>query len=83
MSRMAMTSRVRLNRRQYDKVAKSMGWSSLRQAAAAVGCEPSTLSRILNGDSACSGEFIASLLKAAAPWEFTDLFMCEHDLAAA
>jgi hypothetical protein len=79
---MAMTSRVRLNLRQYEKVAASKSWTSQRKAAEAIGCEPSTLGRILVGESACSGEFIASLLKAAKPWEFDDLFVCEHEADA-
>ena len=74
---MAMTSRTRLNVRQYEKVAASKGWTSLRKAVADIGCEPSTLSRILSGEQACSGEFIASLLAAAAPWDFNDLFIVE------
>lgn len=78
MRSMAMTSKVRLNLRQYEKVAASKGWTSQRKASEVIGCEPSTLGRILAGESSCSGEFIASLLKAAKPWEFDDLFVCEH-----
>lgn len=75
MDTIAMTSKVRLNIRQYQKVAESKGWTSIRKASEVIGCEPSTLSRILNGEQSCSGEFIASLLGAARPWEFNDLFL--------
>lgn len=68
---------IRLNVRQYQKIAASKGWSTTTAAAKAIGCEVSTLSRILRGERACGGEFIANLLTAAAPWDFNDLFEVE------
>jgi hypothetical protein len=43
------------------------GLDSTTAAARAIGCEVSTLSRILKGERSCGGEFIANLLVAAAP----------------
>lgn len=68
---------IRLNLRQYNKIAASKGWGSTTAAARAIGCEVSTLSRILRGERACGGEFIANLLVAADPWDFNDLFEIE------
>lgn len=70
---------VRLNVRQFNKIAASKGWGSTTAAARAIGCEVSTLSRILRGERACGGEFIANLLVAAQPWDFSDLFSVEGD----
>lgn len=72
-----MGSLIRLKVRQYEKVAASKGWTSTTSAARAIGCEVSTLSRILRGERACGGEFIANLLVAASPWDFNDLFEVE------
>lgn len=74
-----MGALVRLNLRQYAKVAESKGWKTTTAAARAIGCEVSTLSRILRGERACGGEFIANLITAAKPWEFNDLFYIEVD----
>lgn len=74
-----MGALVRLNIGQYRKIAESKGWKTITAAAGAVGCEVSTLSRILKGERACGGEFIANLLTAAKPWEFNDLFYIEAD----
>lgn len=74
-----MGALVRLNVRQYRKVAESKGWKTITAASQAIGCEVSTLSRILRGERACGGEFIANLLVAAKPWEFNDLFYVEVD----
>lgn len=70
---------IRLNVRQFNKIAASKGWGSTTAAAKAIGCEVSTLSRILRGERACGGEFIANLLVAAQPWDFNDLFEVESD----
>ena len=70
---------VRLKVNQFSKIAASKGWTSTTAAAKAIGCEVSTLSRILRGERACGGEFIANLLVAAAPWDFNDLFEVEVD----
>jgi hypothetical protein len=70
---------VRLKVNQFSKIAASKGWNSTTAAAKAIGCEVSTLSRILRGERACGGEFIANLLVAAAPWDFNDLFEVEVD----
>lgn len=74
-----MGALVRLNIRQFNKIAESKNWKSTSAAARAIGCEVSTLSRILRGERACGGEFIANLLTAAKPWEFNDLFYIETD----
>jgi hypothetical protein len=79
MEVLAMGALVRLNLRQYTKIAESKGWATTTAAARAIGCEVSTLSRILRGERACGGEFIANLLVAAKPWEFNDLFYVEGD----
>lgn len=79
MEVLGMGALVRLNVRQYQKIAESKGWGSTTAGARAIGCEVSTLSRILKGERACGGEFIANLLTAAAPWEFNDLFYVETD----
>jgi hypothetical protein len=68
---------IRLDIRQFNKIAASKGWTTTTAAAKAIGCEVSTLSRIIRGERACGGEFIANLLVAAAPWEFNDLFQVE------
>lgn len=72
-----MGALIRLKISQYNKIASSKGWNSTTAAARAIGCEVSTLSRILRGERACGGEFIANLLTAAAPWDFNDLFEVE------
>ena len=83
-----MGALVRLNLRQFAKIAESKGWVkadgsiAVSKAASAIGCEPSTVSRILRGERACGGEFIANLLVAATPWEFNDLFWVETEDAA-
>ncbi|GAW57327.1 hypothetical protein [Nocardioides sp. PD653] len=74
-----MGALVRLNLRQYAKIAESKGWKTATAASREIGCEVSTLSRILRGERACGGEFIANLLVAARPWEFNDLFYVEAD----
>lgn len=74
-----MGALVRLNIRQFHKIAESKNWKTTTAAARAIGCEVSTLSRILRGERACGGEFIANLLTAAKPWEFNDLFYIETD----
>lgn len=80
-----MGALVRLNLRQFEKIAASKGWVksdgtvAVTRAAHAIGCEPSTLGRILKRERACGGEFIANLLTAARPWEFSDLFWIEQD----
>lgn len=79
MEVIGMGALVRLNLRQYAKIAESKGWKSTTAAAREIGCEVSTLSRILRGERACGGEFIANLLVAARPWEFNDLFYVEVD----
>jgi hypothetical protein len=68
---------IRLNVKQFNKIAASKGWGSTSAAARSIGCEVSTLSRILKGERACGGDFIANLLVAAAPWDFNDLFEVE------
>lgn len=79
-----MGALVRLNLRQFNKIAESKGWTkpdgtiAVSRAATAIGCEASTVSRILRGQRACGGEFIANLLTAAKPWEFNDLFYVEE-----
>lgn len=77
MGARVMGSVVRLKIGQFNKIAASKGWTSTTAAAKAIGCEVSTLSRIIRGDRACGGEFIANLLTAAAPWDFNDLFEVE------
>lgn len=72
-----MGALIRLNVRQFHKIAESKQWGSTTAAARAIGCEVSTLSRILRGERACGGEFIANLLVAAKPWEFNDLFIVD------
>lgn len=72
-----MGALVRLKVAQFNKIAASKGWGSTTAAARAIHCEVSTLSRILRGERACGGEFIANLLVAAAPWDFNDLFEVE------
>lgn len=72
-----MGALVRLNIPQYRKIAATKGWGSTTAAARAIGCEVSTLSRILNQERACGGDFIANLLVAARPWDFNDLFTVE------
>lgn len=79
MEVLGMGALVRLNLRQYRKIAESKGWRTTTAAARAIGCEVSTLSRILRGERACGGEFIANLLVAASPWEFNDLFYVERE----
>lgn len=69
-----MGALVRLNVRQFNKIAASKDWKTTTAAARAIGCEVSTLSRILRGERACGGEFIGNLLVAARPWDFSDLF---------
>ena len=50
----------------------------VRHAAQDIGCDPSTLSRILRGEAACGGEFIANLLDAIGPvYRFDDVFRVE------
>lgn len=73
-----MGSLIRLNLRQYEKIAASKGWTSITAASRVIGCEVSTLSRILKGQRACGGEFIANLLVAVKPWEFNDLFIIDE-----
>lgn len=73
-----MGALIRLNIPQFQKIAASKGWSSTTAMARAIGCEVSTVSRILRGHRACGGEFIANLLVAAAPWDFNDLFTVEE-----
>ncbi|MCU1592464.1 MAG: hypothetical protein JWP11_3720 [Frankiales bacterium] len=68
---------VRLRVQQFAKIAASKDWNTTTSAAKAIGCEVSTLSRILRGERACGGEFIANLLVAAKPWDFNDLFEVE------
>ena len=88
MEVIGMGALVRLNLRQFAKIAESKGWVkadgsiAVSKAAGAIGCEPSTVSRILRGERACGGEFIANLLVAASPWEFNDLFWVESEDAA-
>ena len=77
-----MGALVRLNVRQFRKIAESKGWGTTTAASKAIGCEVSTLSRILRGERACGGEFIANLLVAAKPWDFNDLFYVETEDAA-
>lgn len=79
MEELGMGALVRLKVRQYEKVAASKGWNTATAAARSIGCEVSTLTRILKGERACGGEFIANLLVAAAPWEFNDLFYVDAD----
>lgn len=85
MEVIAMGALVRLNLRQFAKIAESKGWTkadgsiAATKAAQAIGCEPSTVTRILRGERACGGEFIANLLVAAKPWEFNDLFWVETE----
>lgn len=79
MGAYGMGALVRLNVRQYNKIAEFKGWKTTTAGAKAIGCEVSTLSRILRGERACGGEFIANLLVAAKPWEFNDLFEVEID----
>jgi hypothetical protein len=85
MEALSMGALIRLNLRQFTKIAASKGWTkpdgsiAVTRAAAAIGCEPSTVSRILRGERACGGEFVANLLIAAKPWEFNDLFYIETD----
>jgi hypothetical protein len=74
-----MGALVRLNVKQFNKIAESKGWGSTTAAARAIGCEVSTLSRILRGERACGGEFIANLITAAKPWDFNDLFYVEAE----
>jgi hypothetical protein len=74
-----MGALVRLNVRQFEKIAASKDWKTTTAAARAIGCEVSTLSRILRGERACGGEFIANLLVAAKPWDFSDLFWVDVD----
>jgi len=69
---------IRLRVKQFDKIAKSKGWNTTSAGARAIGCEVSTLSRILRGQRSCGGEFIANLLVAAKPWDFDDLFVIEE-----
>lgn len=89
MEVVGMGALVRLNLRQFAKIAESKGWTkadgsvAITRAAEAIGCEPSTVSRILRGERACGGEFIANLLVAAKPWEFNDLFWVETEEDAA
>jgi hypothetical protein len=68
---------IRLKIGQFNKIASSKGWASTTASSKAIGCEVSTLSRILKGERACGGDFIANLLAAAAPWDFNDLFEVE------
>lgn len=79
MEAYGMGALVRLNVKQFHKIAESKGWTSTSAAARAIGCEVSTLSRILKGERACGGAFIANLLVAARPWDFADLFTVEVD----
>lgn len=85
METIGMGALVRLNLKQFHKIAASKDWTkpdgtlAVTRAAQAIGCEPSTVSRIVRGERACGGEFIANLLTAAAPWEFSDLFYVEVD----
>lgn len=80
-----MGALVRLNIRNFNKIGESKYWTkpdgsiSVTKAAQEIGCEPSTVSRILRGERACGGEFIANLLVAAKPWEFNDLFWVETE----
>lgn len=88
MEGIGMGALVRLNLRQFAKIADSKGWTkadgtiAASKAAHAIGCETSTVTRILRGERACGGEFIANLLVAAKPWEFNDLFYVEEEDAA-
>jgi hypothetical protein len=76
---MGLPAVIRLNVSRYKKIAASKGWESSTAAARSIGCEVSTLTRIINGERSCGGEFIANLLVAAAPWEFNDLFEVDTD----
>lgn len=78
MEVIGMGALVRLKIGQFEKIATSKGWASTSAAARAIGCEVSTLSRILKQERACGGEFIANLLTAAKPWDFNDLFYVEE-----
>lgn len=74
MEVMSLPAVIRLNVGRFQKIAASKGWDSTTAAARAIGCEVSTLSRILKQERSCGGEFIANLLIAATPWDFNDLF---------
>lgn len=79
MEVIGMGALVRLKINQFEKIASSKDWKTTTAAARAIGCEVSTLSRILKQERACGGEFIANLLIAAAPWDFNDLFYVEAE----
>lgn len=52
---------------------------SVRRVAEDIGCQPSTLSRILRGERACGGSFIANVLAAIEPAHgFADVFIVVH-----
>jgi hypothetical protein len=79
MEVLSLPAVIRLNVGRFRKIAASKGWETTTAASRAIGCEVSTLSRIINGERSCGGEFIANLLVAAAPWDFNDLFEVDND----
>lgn len=83
MEVIGMGAVVRLRIGQFHKIADAKGWTKPNRtlntsaAAQAIGCEVGTLSRIIHGSRSCGGTFIAGLLRAAAPFEFADLFVVD------
>lgn len=71
-----MAAHISLKRGTFDEFARSMGWTTQAQAAAALGVAEITIWRTVNGKRPAGGPFIAALLDAAAPKKrkFHDFF---------
>lgn len=84
-----MTPAVRLDVARFNTLALRQGWTkkngdvSLAVAARAIGCQPSTLSRLIYSQRACGGDFIARVLTITGPRRFHDVFTVDHEDAAA
>jgi hypothetical protein len=70
----SMAATIRLRTGQYRKYAALKGWKTDEAAAAAIGVNAATVSRVLHGKTAPGERFIAGLLLALPELDFADLF---------
>lgn len=73
-----MKHTIRIRGDQLDVARRAAGLESNRSLAGAMGVNPSTLGRALNGETQVGGEVIAGLLAAFSGLRFEDLFSLEE-----
>lgn len=62
-----MPARIALKQKEHAVFASLMGWENTLVEGSALGVDPTTVQRVLNGVTAPGARFIAALLTALAP----------------